>query len=109
MVSGFINGFATAACFSVASGGLLPPDKTNLKDCLTEEMKPLFEAMRTKLQPFEVVEAIGYWVGNTQSLLKKGRHWETATELAAIPKHEKPIWLPYKEALKNVNFCSVKE
>ena len=52
-----------------------------------------------------MTEQIGSWVGNTCSLLSKGDDWETAEDLAALPKEKKkPIWRPYKDALNRVKF-----
>jgi hypothetical protein len=84
---GFLNGFGTAACYAVASGGLLPPDKAHLYSCtipalaaLTLDPRQLkvFKQMEARLQafqlqaiaPFQVTEAIGTrtWVDNTCSI-----------------------------------------
>jgi hypothetical protein len=58
------------------------------------------EARLHAIAPFQVTEAIGTWVGNTCSILSKDSHWETVEDLSALPKEQKPIWLPYKKALK---------
>jgi hypothetical protein len=109
----FLNGFATTACYAVASGGILLADKAQLDACLghlNTRQQEVFKKMEARLQkvaPFKVTKEIGTWVGNTCSLLSKGGHWESAEDLAALPKEEKPIWLPYKEALIAVQFTSL--
>jgi hypothetical protein len=101
---GFLNGFGTVAFYAVASGGLLPPDKSHLHSCFgcldTRQCK-VFKQMEARLRafaPFQVTEAIGAWVGNTCSILSKDSHWETVEDLSALPKEQKPIWLPYRKA-----------
>jgi hypothetical protein len=77
---GFLNDFATAACYAVASGGILPADKAELDACLhslNTSQQEVFKKMEARLQkvaPFQVTKEIGTWVGNTCSLLSKGGH-----------------------------------
>jgi hypothetical protein len=74
---GFLNGFCTAACYAVASDGLVPPDKAHLHaclGCLDPRQQKVFKQMDARLQaiaPFQVTEAIGRWVCNTCSILSK--------------------------------------
>jgi hypothetical protein len=112
-----MSGFATAACYAVASGGILPADKRDLDACLgslnpsqVKEFRKM-EARLQKVAPFKLMKPIGTWVGNTCSLLSKGGVWDRAEDLAALPPNEpKPIWLPHKEALIAVEFSnSVKK
>jgi hypothetical protein len=111
--SGFLNGFSTAACFAVASGGILPADKAHLDVCLQSlnpNQQEVFKKMESRLQsiaPFELTKAIGTWVGNTCSILSKDSHWETAEDLSSLPREKKPIWRPYKAALIAVKFSNV--
>ena len=107
---GFLNGFGTAACYAVASSGLLPPDKAHLHSCLgclDPRQQKVFKQMEARLRaiaPFQVTEAIGTWVANTCSIMSKDSHLETVEDLSALPKEQKPIWLPYKKALMAVKF-----
>jgi hypothetical protein len=106
---GFLNGFATAACFAVASKGSLPADKALLSKCLShlsENQQETFKkthALLNKIHSFTLTEEIGTWVGNMCSQFHRGGSWETAADLSTMEK-QKPIWLPHRDALKAVSF-----
>jgi hypothetical protein len=107
--TGFLNGFATAACYAVASKGSLPADKALLSKCrshLSENQQQTFEkthALLDKIHSLTLNEEIGTWVGNMCSQLRRGGSWEMAADLSTMEK-QKPIWLPHSEALKAVSF-----
>jgi hypothetical protein len=75
--NGFLNGFATCACYDVACGGLLLPDKSTLQTCLSsldENQLLSYNQMLDRLQQiasFQVTENIGTWVGNTAVIITK--------------------------------------
>jgi hypothetical protein len=100
-----------AACYAVASDGNLPADKASLDACLSLLFEPQRQTFKTTqaalnlIHEFSLTQEIGTWVGNVCSLLHDGGHWKTAADLSALPAGEKkPIWMPYLDALKAVNF-----
>jgi hypothetical protein len=110
--TGFLNGFATAACYTVASNGFLPADKALLNICLShfsESEQDTFNntcALLNEIHNFNLTQEIGTWIGNMCSQLHRGGYWKTAADLSTLSgvEKQKPIWLPHKDALKAVSF-----
>ena len=110
--TGFLNGFATAACYAVARNGFLPADKASLNNCLShlsESEQVTFNktcALLNEIHNFNLTQEIGTWIGNMCSQLCRGGYWKTAGDLSTLSgvEKQKPIWLPHKDALKAVSF-----
>jgi hypothetical protein len=76
--TGFLNGFSTAASYTVARNGFLLADKALLNNCLShlsESEQDTFNntcALLNEIHNFNLTQEIGTWIGNMCSQLCRG-------------------------------------